>query len=322
MNIHDSGYKLLFSNRTIFRQLIESFVEEEWVQLLDFDRSVRIDKSFISEEYQENESDLIYQVPLRTGVGAVLFYLLIEFQSSVERFMALRTGDYLTSLYLDYWRSQEGVRLLPQVFPIVLYNGSDRWTAPETLNELIEQMVDLGDYGVQVRYFPIIVNKIPLERLLEEANTVSTLFMAEAHYDKATVVKKIVDLHGNDDSMAVSLLANWFKQMTVHKRIPVEDWALLEREYRSKEELETMLVDALKKEEAQLLNRGIEIGEVRGEARGETKGRLTRDREIAAKMAAANYPLATIADLLGISQDDVQRLLMDEGDALNAVSSR
>ncbi len=199
-------------------------------------------------------------------------------------------------------------------------NGSVRWTAPETLSELIEQTVDLGDYGVQVRYFPIIVNKIPLERLLEEANTVSTLFMAEAHYDKKTVVKKIVDLHGKDDSMAVSLLANWFKQMTVHKRIPAEDWALLEREYRSKEELETMLVDALKKEEEQLLIRGIEIGEargevrgeVRGEARGEAKGRLTRDREIARKMAADNYPVATIAHLLGVSQEDVQQLLMDD----------
>lgn len=29
MNIHNSGYKLIFANRTIFRQLIEGFVEEE-----------------------------------------------------------------------------------------------------------------------------------------------------------------------------------------------------------------------------------------------------------------------------------------------------
>jgi hypothetical protein len=44
MNIHDSGYKRLFSNRTIFRQLIETFVEEEWVQLLDFERADTINK--------------------------------------------------------------------------------------------------------------------------------------------------------------------------------------------------------------------------------------------------------------------------------------
>lgn len=30
MNIHDSGYGTLFRNRTIFRQLIETFVDEPW----------------------------------------------------------------------------------------------------------------------------------------------------------------------------------------------------------------------------------------------------------------------------------------------------
>lgn len=37
--IHDSGYKRLFSNKTIFRQLIQTFVEEEWVPQLDFERA-------------------------------------------------------------------------------------------------------------------------------------------------------------------------------------------------------------------------------------------------------------------------------------------
>ena len=58
MNIHDSGYKKLFSNRTIFRQLLETFVNQEWVHSLDFDTCEPLDKSFISEHYKETESDL------------------------------------------------------------------------------------------------------------------------------------------------------------------------------------------------------------------------------------------------------------------------
>jgi hypothetical protein len=221
-NIHDSGYKRLFSNRTIFRQLIETFVEEEWVQLLDF--------------------------------------------------------------------------------------------------ELVEQTVAMGEYGVHVRYLPIIINRYPLEQLLKEANVVSTLFMAEAHYDRAMLVERLVELYELDDAKAVSLLANWFKQMTVNKRIPVEDYALLEREYRSKEELKTMLVEALIKEEEQKLNAMLaealrkEEGEMRPLwlAQAEARGELKRNRQIARNMAASNYPLATIAHLLGISEDDVQGLLSDE----------
>ena len=62
-NIHDSGYKLLFSNRTIFRQLLETFVDQPWVAELDFDRAETVDKSFINEHYKETESDLIYKLP-------------------------------------------------------------------------------------------------------------------------------------------------------------------------------------------------------------------------------------------------------------------
>lgn len=93
MNIHDSGYKRLFRNKTIFRQLIETFVEEPWVQELDFVRATKSDKSFVSEHYKETESDIIYRVPLRRTDGSetdVYFYVLIEFQSNVQRFMALR----------------------------------------------------------------------------------------------------------------------------------------------------------------------------------------------------------------------------------------
>jgi len=47
MNIHDSGYKLLFSKKTIFRQLMETFVDEPWVSEVDFSQAETIDKSFI-----------------------------------------------------------------------------------------------------------------------------------------------------------------------------------------------------------------------------------------------------------------------------------
>ena len=115
-NVHDSGYKLLFSNRTIFRQLIETFVDAPWVKEADFSRCEPVDKSFVSDEYRQRESDLIYRVALR---GQDLYiYVLIEFQSTVDRFMAVRVLNYLTSFYLDYVRAHRHVRRLPPIFPL------------------------------------------------------------------------------------------------------------------------------------------------------------------------------------------------------------
>ena len=86
--LHDSGYKKLFSNKTIFSQLVETFVDQAWVKDLDFSDCQAIDKSFVSNHYKETECDIVYQVRLK-GKHA-FFYLLIEFQSTVDWFMALR----------------------------------------------------------------------------------------------------------------------------------------------------------------------------------------------------------------------------------------
>ena len=129
--IHDVGYKCLFSNRTIFRQLLETFVPEAWVKAADFEAAETLDKSYISDHFKATESDLLYKVPLRDS--EVYIYILLEFQSTVPRFMALRVPYYQTSFYMDYVKSGSRIRKLPPIFPIVLYNGERRWTAPTSL---------------------------------------------------------------------------------------------------------------------------------------------------------------------------------------------
>jgi len=121
--IHDSGYKLLFSNRTIFRQLMENFVDQPWVAQLDFDRAEKVDKSFIDEAYQERESDVIYRVPL--GKDEIYIYVLLEFQSTVDQLMALRVLNYVVSLYMELTRNPRAKKL-PSIFLIVLYNRDGR----------------------------------------------------------------------------------------------------------------------------------------------------------------------------------------------------
>ena len=171
MNIHDSGYKFLFSMVAFFQQLVETFVEETWVKQLDFSRATLLDKSFVSAAYENSEADLLWQVPLQGTNQFLYFYLLLEFQSTVPRLMALRVGQYLLSAKSDLQRIHNQATILPQIFPIVLYNGKERWTAPSQLSELEEQVVEMGEYGIEVSYLPIIENSYPLERLLQRCQS-------------------------------------------------------------------------------------------------------------------------------------------------------
>ena len=56
-HVHDYGYKILFSNVTIFRQLLETFIDQPWVKELDFSEAETVNHSFISKDYKKTESD-------------------------------------------------------------------------------------------------------------------------------------------------------------------------------------------------------------------------------------------------------------------------
>ncbi len=319
MNIHDSGYKKLFSNQTIFRQLIETFVTQEWVNHLDFATCETLDKSFISQHYKETESDLIYKVQLLNH--EVYIYILIEFQSTVDPFMALRALNYITNFYMDYVAEHKQVKKLPAVFPIVLYNGEDRWTAPINLSDLIEQTPSLGAFALDFQYFLIAENQYSQQALLKIRNIVSTLFLAESYYDVDVLETELLNLFSSEaDKGAVSLFLNWFKQLALHGRIAARDYESLETIYQDEEEVRTMLITALEKEKQQIYHNGRVEGKREGRVEGKREGRVEGKREgrvegkkegkieSARVMLAKGMEIEIIAEITGLPEAQLLQL--------------
>lgn len=294
-NVHDSGYKKLFSNKTIFRQLLQTFVKEPWVDDLDFDSCETIDKSFISEHYKATESDLIYKIKLNDQ--EIYIFILIEFQSTVDRFMAVRIPNYITNFYMDYLETHKKVDKLPPIFPILLYNGDRAWTAPQNLADLIDNSELLGEYGLNFNYFKIAENEYDLETLQAIRNIVSTLFLAEAHYDIELLKQELLAIFKTeDDKQAASLFLNWFKQLSNHQRIEPEDYIQLEQVYRNVEEVNAMLITALKKEREELFEAGHQ------------EGRQENRIEIAAAMLRSEFSIDVISGITGLSTEDIQKI--------------
>ena len=308
--IHDSGYKRLFSNKTIFRQLIQTFVEEAWVSRLDFDRAERLDKSFVAEHYKETEADIIYKVPLRDADAVIYLCLLIEFQSDVQRFMVLRSLYYRCSFYMDFVLSNKNVRglLLPAMFQLVLYNGDEKWTAPANIDQLIETEVDLGAYGLHFEHLVVAENAYGKEWLAKVDNIIATLFLAEAHYDLPLLMDKLLSLYDTEpDRQAIMLFINWFRQLAAHGRLSGADFAQIEEQDLTREEVKSMLVKALEREREVIFDSGKKEGIDIGKKEGITE----RNRQIVQAMVANGLPLPTIATLLVLPLPEIERLLAE-----------
>ena len=303
MNIHDSGYKKLFSNQTIFRQLLETFVNQEWVDNLDFTSCEPLDKSFVSEHYKETESDLIYKIQFHDR--EVYIYILIEFQSTVEPFMALRVLNYITNFYMDFLVNNRDVKKLPAVFPIVLYNGEAPWTAPVNLSTLIEQNPPLGAFALDFQYFLIAENQYSKEALLKIRNIVSTLFLAESHYDLDLLEVELLNLFSSEvDKQAVSLFLNWFRQLALHGRIESGDYQSLEFIYRNEQEVKTMLITALEREKQRIFQDGLLEGKQEGKQEGRIEGKI----EAAKEMLAKGMEITLVSEITNLPEEQLSQL--------------
>lgn len=263
-NYHDKGYKRLFSNQQFFQQLIESFVTEEWVKEIDFGSCQKLDKEFISAHYKETESDIIYQVKFKGKIAYI--YLLIEFQSSVSWFMALRMLNYVSNFYMDYVENNPQKKLLPPLFPLVLYNGDEKWNVATDFTELLEQPLLLKHYTPQLHYFKIAENEYDSQSLLKIGNLVSTLFLLENRQDIEIVKAELLNLfEKQEDKQAISILLNWFKQLMLRGKQPISDWRALDDIYYDKEEVKSMLETTLERYGQSFF--------IKGEAKGKAEGK-------------------------------------------------
>jgi predicted transposase/invertase (TIGR01784 family) len=209
---HDAQYKELFSNPTLVSELLRSFVNEEFVKHLDFSTLKKMNAHFVTGKFQKREADLIYQINFKGQ--PVYIYLLLEFQSTVDKFMSLRLLEYIVQFYKDLLKIEKR-DLLPPVFPVVLYSGDNKWTAPVQFQKLIIPTSIPKKYLPDFRYYKIAVNEIPTERLYQIKNAVSAIFYVENSIpeDLAKNIQKLVELIKAENFEVLRVFSEWFEQV-------------------------------------------------------------------------------------------------------------
>ena len=68
--------------------LLTGFVKFDWVNELDFSSLEKLNNSYITDDLRERTDDVVWRVKFRDQW--LYLYLLLEFQSTVDPFMAVR----------------------------------------------------------------------------------------------------------------------------------------------------------------------------------------------------------------------------------------
>lgn len=300
---HDHSYKLLFSHPEMVRDLLTGFVKESWVSQLDFATLEKVSGSYVTDELRDREDDIIWRV--RWGDDWLYVYLLLEFQSSVDRFMAVRIMSYLGLLYQDLIRQKALTPSgkLPPVLPVVLYNGEERWRVAQNVSALVERVP-----GGLERYRPELSYLLLDEGAIVEAsdwsdetrNVAAALFRLEHNRDEQdmlAVLGRLVEwLKAPEQTGLRRAFVVWIRRVMLPHRAPGMELPEF-NDLQDLHEVHDMLAERIKK----WPDRWVEEGRV--------EGRLEAKRETARNLIArTEMDDAMIAEIAGLPIDEVVRL--------------
>jgi hypothetical protein len=265
---HDSSYKFLFSTPELVRDLIIGFIPDEWLRSLDYETLEKIPGSYISEDLRSRADDVVWRV--KVGGEWVYLYLLIEFQSSVDKYMALRMMVYVGLLYQDLIKRGDVLDdgRLPPILPIVLYNGSARWTSPTDIFDIIPPVPGLVEqFKPRFKYLLIDENCYTDHELASVKNLVAAVFRIE-HPNSPQRISELISLLGVwliDRPDLRRMFAIWIRATLMRK----PEYRIVLPEIDDLQELKVMLADRLEEwaldYKAQGMKQGVQQGVQQGE---------------------------------------------------------
>lgn len=303
---HDSAYKLMFSEAAMVRSLLQDLIDEDFVAELDLDTLERLPGEHIARGGQKRFSDIVWKVQRKGHSDAPCYIaILLEFQSTPDRFMALRLLTYV-ALLLEELAKDKDVQesgLLPPVLPIVLYNGSQPWNCAQNVAELFASMPEsLRPFAPQMRYFLLEERAMPPEALQGGGIAAQLVRLEQAGDQEAVQAAVGAFLAGLPEESREALTAAFTLLVT-----------------NSLERLGTPVSEHfdLRKEQpmlAETMERWRTEAQEKGRAEGRAEGKLSTAREIALKMLKEGVlPFGKIAEYSGLTMTDINALAQQPG---------
>lgn len=206
--------------------MLTGFIPGPWLDQINFATLEPVKSSFISDTETKNErhSDLIWRV--RCQSDWMYVYLLFEFQSSVNKYMAIRMMVYVGLLYQDLINTKQ-IRpddKLPFVLPIVLYNGTPRWHAAHAVQELIAAAPEgFAQYQPQLRYFLIDEGSYSTETLQNLENLAAAIFLIETQTTLEGLhhaLQKVLEWRDSNKHQALSSAIAKLASRVLRKKVP------------------------------------------------------------------------------------------------------
>ena len=222
-----NGYKLVFEFPRAMRDLVTGYLHDPWVNDVDWTTLELAPGDFVSGDLRERTNDLLWRIRCKGQNRWVYIYVLLEFQGSVQWYMAVRVASYEMLLYEQLIRTGQVTRgeKLPPIFGMVLYTGEGRWNAARDLGDLVERLP--GGSSAQhprLGYHLLEEKDLAKRDMAGPKNLASALFRLK-HSPTISAMLEIVDEMGEwlkepEQTDLRQALGEWLRRVLLPLRAP------------------------------------------------------------------------------------------------------
>jgi predicted transposase/invertase (TIGR01784 family) len=138
---HDLMVRAVLSDLTAASSFLQAHLSDEVRQGLNWSTLRLVEGSFVDEDLRGSAADLLYEVEQVSSHDAVWLYILLEHQSTPDRWMRLRLLKYCCRIWDQSFRAQPEQRALRPIVPLVFYQGDRRWSHSREFADLFAESV-------------------------------------------------------------------------------------------------------------------------------------------------------------------------------------
>lgn len=304
---HDAGYKAIFSSPEPVRDLLLGFVDLQGLPDIDFSTLEKMPDSYLTDSLHARANDVVWRVKVGQQWGYL--YLMLEFQSRIDKYMAVRMLVYVGLLYQALIKRGDVLAdgQLPPILPLVLYNGGPRWTAATNMAELIPALPDaLQAYRPQMSYLLIDEGSYSDAQLAGLHNIAAALFRVENLCAPETIQQLIdqLDLWTADNQALKGSIAEWLRAIFMRH----SQYTLSLPEVQTLKEIKMALAERMAEWAEAYKAQGLRAGVLQGIEQGIEQGLeqgIEQGLERGRRSEAANLLLTLLRGKFGAVTDDI-----------------
>ena len=152
------------SNVRVAKEFFAHHLPQKIKAEIDFDSLHFHKETFIDDDLKFSAADVIYSAQIGHNKGYL--YLLVEHQSTVDKWIAFRLWRYLMRL-LEHYHHQYPDQALPLVYPLIFYNGQTPYHASTDFFELFAHQAELAREIWGGSFQLVDIQKIPDQEMRE-----------------------------------------------------------------------------------------------------------------------------------------------------------